>query len=188
MKPFSQLFYESQTGQDIWTNHGESMKLDFRNNLVEMEFLLTRKDITEEWREERWTKIRRLSFSYNMFHSAKPTRPYFCSKASYEYIREGKTTKLVKDHFYGVTESANEVRRVFEESGFDIDYMVNEWLPTHYHLFVTWYVTPKEHKKENIDRPTKNNSYSIEEKDNYKHFIGDVSEVVERKTKRQLLK
>ena len=159
MKPFSQLFYESQTGQDIWTNHGESMSMVFKNKLVQLHFLLTSPLLDDEYREVEWKTMRRLEWGYNIFNSTLPTKPHFCSKACYRYIKQGKTTKLVKDHFYGVTESANEVRRVFEESGFDIDYMVNEWLPTHYHLFVTWYVTPKEHKKENIDRPTKNNSY-----------------------------
>jgi hypothetical protein len=188
MKPFSQLFYESQTGQDIWTNHGESMSMVFRNKLIQLYDLLTSPKYNDEYRELEWKSSRRLTWGYNIFNSTLPTKPHFCSKDSYEYIKQGKTTKLVKDHFYGVTESANELRRVFEESGFDIDYMVNEWLPTHYHLFVTWFVTPQEHKKENIDRPTKNKSYTIEEKDNYKHFIGNVSEIVERKTKKELLK
>jgi hypothetical protein len=183
MKKFSEIFYESKNGKKIWNLYSEPMKLDFRNNLVEMEFLLTRKDITEEWREERWTKIRRLSFSYNMFHSAKYTNSGLCSKDSYEYILNGKGSKLVKDHYYGVTEVSEEIRRNFESSNFDIDYMVNEWLPKNYHLFVTWHVTPTEHKKENIARADN----TLEEKDNFEHLI-KVSEVVEKKTKRTLLK
>jgi hypothetical protein len=183
MKKFSEVFYESKNGKKIWNLYIDSMKEDFRGVLGELKFLLTRDDVTNEWREERWTKIRRLSFAYNAFHSSKYTNSSLCSKDCYEYILNGKGGKLVSDHFYGVTETSEEVRRNFELYNLNIDKMVNEWLPKNYHLFVTWSVTPEEHRKENIARAAN----TIEEKDNFKHLI-KVSEVVEKKTKKQLLK
>lgn len=182
MKKFSEVFYSSKKGKDLWTKYGDNMKTDFRGVLGELKFLLTRDDITDEWREARWAKIRRLSFAYNAFHSTKYTNSGLCSKDSYEFIINDKNSKLVKDHFYGVTETSEEVRRNFEKSDLDIDYMVNEWLPKNYHLFVQWSVTPQEHKKENIAR----GEHTLQEKDNFKHLI-KVSEVVEKKTKHQLL-
>ena len=182
MNKFSEVFYKSENGKKIWNLHKDAMKEDFRGILGELYFLLTRTDITDKWREERWTKIRRLSFAYNAFHSRKYTNSGLCSKDCYEYIKNGKARKLVTDHFYGVTEVSEVVRQNFEKSNFDIDYMVNEWLPKNYHLFVTWSVTPEEHRKENIARA----EHTIDEKDNFKHLI-KVSEIVEKKTKRMLL-
>jgi len=182
MTKFSEIFYNSKNGKNIWNSYSEFMKTDFRNNLVELHFLLTRTDITDEWREERFTKIRRLSFAYNMFHSSKYTTSGLCSKDCYEYIKTGKSSKLVKDHFYGVTEVSIVIRKTFEECNFNLDYMVNEWLPKNYHLFTTWYVTPEEHKKDNIIRA----EHTIEEKDKFNHLV-KVSEVVDKKTKKSLL-
>ena len=126
MKKFSEVFYESKNGKKIWKLYSESMKEDFRGVLGELKFLLTRDDITNEWREERWIKIRRLVFAYNAFHSSKYTNSGLCSKDCYDYILNGKSIKLVKDHFYGVTEVSITVRKALEECGYNIDYMVNE--------------------------------------------------------------
>ena len=69
-----------------------------------------------------------------------------------------------------------------EDCGYNVEYMVQEWLPKNYHLFTIWYVTPEEHKKENIARAAN----TIEEKDNFEHLI-KVSEVVEKKSKKDIL-
>jgi len=81
-----------------------------------------------------------------------------------------------------VTEVSLVIRKTFEECNFNLDYMVNEWLPKNYHLFTTWYVTPEEHKKDNIIRA----EHTIEEKNSFNHLVR-VSEVVEKKTKKTLL-
>lgn len=183
MKTFSEIFYSSDSGQRIWSTYGGKMQKTFRNKLIQLEFLLKSPQLDDEYREEEWMAMRRLEWGYNIFNSAMPTKSGLCSKRCYSYIKRKKSGRLVKDHFYGVTEAANEVRRNFEESGFDIDYMVNEWLPNNYHLFVTWQVTPEEHKAENIKRA----QHTIEEKDNFKHLI-NVSEVVEKKKRSELVK
>lgn len=182
MKTFSEIFYSSKSGQKIWTDYGGSMQKTFKNKLILLRNLLQSPELDDEFREEEWMAMRRLEWGYNIFNSAAPTKSGLCSKKCYRYIKQKKSGRLVKDHFYGVTESANEVRRNFETSGFDIDYMVNEWLPTNYHLFVTWQVTPEEHKGENIKRA----QHTIEEKDNFQHLI-NVSEVVEKKKRSELI-
>lgn len=182
-KKFSEIFYESKNGKKIWELYSAEMQEDFRVTMFLLKYFLTTTDFSDEARERRWTKTRRLEYAYNAMSSNKYINSGLCSKDCYEYIINGDGSKLVKDHFYGVTEVAEEVRRNFEESGYDVDYMVNEWLPKNYHLFVVWYVTPIEHKKENIAR----GEHTIIEKDNFKHLI-KVSEVVEKKTKNQLLK
>ena len=183
MKTFSEIFYESTSGKRIWTLYGDSMKETFRGKMIDLEFLLTSPKHTDKYREEKWMAMRRLEWGYNIFNNSKPTNSGLCSKKCYNYIKYKKSNKLVKDHFYGVTESANEVRREFEKSKLDITYMVNEWLPKNYHLFVTWHVTPEEHKGENIKRA----KHSLLEKDTFQHLV-NVSEVVEKKTRKQLLK
>ena len=180
-KPFSQLFHESEHGKNVWTRHGDSMSKTFRNKLHLLYNLLKSPTLDDDFREDEWKSMRRLGWGYNIFNSTLPTKPIFCTKDCHKFIKQRKKSKLIKDHFYGVTEAAEAVKTEFEKSNFDIDYMVNEWLPKNYHIFVSWYVTKEEHKKKNIDRPSKNKKYTIEEKDNYKHFIGSVSDVVEIK-------
>ena len=183
MKKFSDIFYESTSGKKIWIQYGDSMKKTFKNKMVQLKFLLTSPDLDDDYREDEWMTMRRLEWGYNAFNNSKPTNSGLCSKRCYNYIKSKKSNKLVKDHFYGVTEVANEVRREFEKSNFDITYMVNEWLPKNYHLFVTWHVTPDEHKGENIKRA----KHTLSEKDTFQHLV-NVSEVVQKKTRKQLLK
>lgn len=183
MKTFSQIFYTSTNGKKIWKLYGTSMQRTFKNKMVLLRNLLISTELDDDFREEEWMSMRRLEWGYNIFNSLKPTNSGLCSKKCYNYIKNKKSSRLVKDHFYGVTESSNEVRREFEKSNFNIDYMVNEWLPKNYHLFVTWYVTPEEHKGVNIKRA----KHTLGEKDKFEHLV-NVSEVVEKKTRKNLLK
>ena len=183
MKKFSEIFYSSSHGKKIWKLYGESMKKTFKNKLVQMKFLLTSSELDDDYREAEWMAMRRLEWGYNIFNDSKPTKSGLCSKRCYYYIKSKKSYKLVKDHFYGVTEASNEVRREFEKSNFDIDYMVNTWLPKNYHLFVTWQVTPEEHRGDNIKRA----KHTLSEKDSFQHII-NVSEVVEKKSRKELIR
>jgi len=56
---------------------------------------------------------------------------------------------------------------IFKKSGYDIDWMLNEWLYDNLHLWATIKVTKEEHKKENIIR----NGHTLEEKNKLKHYI-----------------
>jgi hypothetical protein len=183
MKTFSEIFYESPNGKNIWKLYGSEMKEDFRVTISLLKYFLTTTDFSDSARERRWIKTRRLEYAYNAVLSSKYTNSGLCTKDCYEYIINGKVTKLVKDHFYGVTEVSITVRKALEDCGYQVEYMVDEWLPKNYHLFVTWFVTPEEHKGENIKR-AKN---TIEEKDKFEHLI-NVSEVVEKKTRKTLTK
>ena len=181
MKKFSEIFLSSEQGKKLLPN--ESMKETFRNKLIYLKYLLTSPDLSDKFREEEWFASRRLTWGYNIYNNQQNLNSGLCSKDCYEYIVNGKSNKLVQDHFFGVTLSAEEVRKAFEESNFNIDYMVNDWLPSRYYIFLKWYVTPEEHKKENILRA----EHTLDEKDNFKHLI-KVSEVVEKKSKKDLLK
>lgn len=178
---FSKTFLNSEQGKKLLPN--EEMLETFKNKLVYLKYLLTSPDLSDKFREEEWFASRRLTWGYNIYNNQKNLNSGLCTKECYDYIINDKSHKLVQDHFFGVTLSAEEVRKAFEQSNFDIDYMVNEWLPNNYYLFVKWYVTPEQHKKENIIR----GEHTVEEKDNYQHMV-NCSDPVEKKTKRTLLK
>ena len=180
-KTFSEIFLTSNQGKKLLPN--DSMKKTFKNKLIYLKYLLTSDELDDDYREEEWFSSRRLTWGYNIYNNQRNLNSGLCSKDCYEYIINGKGSKLVQDHFFGVTLSAEEVRKAFEESNFDIDYMVNEWLPKKYYMFIKWYVTPEEHKKENILR----GEHTLEQKDNFEHLI-NCSEPVEKKRKTQLLK
>ena len=180
-KTFSKIFLTSDQGKKLLPN--DSMKKTFKNKLIYLKYLLTSDELDDDFREEEWFASRRLTWGYNIYNNQKNLNSGLCSKDCYEYIINGKSNKLVQDHFFGVTLSAEEVRKAFEKSNFNIDYMVNEWLPNKYYMFIKWYVTPEEHKKENILR----GEHTLEQKDNFEHLI-NCSEPGEKKSKTQLLK
>jgi len=178
--PFSTTFLNSEQGKKLLPN--QEMLETFKYKLIHLKWLLTSPELSDKYREEEWFASRRLTWGYNIYNNQKNLNSGLCTKECYEYIKNGKANKLVQDHFFGVTLSAEEVRKAFENSNFDIDYMVNEWLPKKYYLFVKWYVTPEQHKKENIIR----GEHTVEEKDNYEHMV-NYSEPVEKLSKKQLL-
>ena len=71
------------------------------------------------------------------------------------------------DHWAGASKVGEYVHMIFKKSGYDIDWMLNEWLYDNLHLWATIKVTKEEHKKENIIR----NGHTLEEKNKLKHYI-----------------
>ena len=176
-KTFSEIFYESKKSKETWETHGDSMKLSVKNKLIQLKHLLTSPDLDDEYREKQWMALRRLDYGYNLFvfNGTQIQDSGLCTKKCLTYVKNRKKGKLVKDHFFGVTEASVVLRDEFEKCNFDIEYMLNEWLPKNYHLYLTWYVTPEEHKGKNITRA----GHSIEEKDNFEHCNDKVSTIVE---------
>lgn len=186
IKTFSEIFYESARSKEIWTDHSEDMKEALKGKLKVMKYLLTSPDLTDDYREREWDVDRRHIWGYNIFNSNKATDSRLMTEDCAQYIIQGSNVskfKVTFDHFYGTTEVAEMLRRSFEDSNYDIESIVNEWLPKNYHLFLKWRVTRKEHHKDNIVRA----EHTIEEKDNFKHLI-KVSSIVPYKTMTQMKK
>jgi hypothetical protein len=179
MKTFKECVFSSPNYKDLIPDVG--MQLQFRGKMLHLKWLLTNPELDREYVDAEWHTMRRLTWGYNTYNSQRKLDSKLCTLACYDYIREGKSSKLVKDHFFGVTLASEEVRGAFEKCNFDIDYMVNEWLPQNFYLFLKWTVTPEEHKKENISRA----EHTREEKNNFKH-IKNCSEVMYRKSKKDL--
>ncbi len=78
-----------------------------------------------------------------------------------------KGTPTTTDHWAGASKVGEYVHMIFKKSGYDIDWMLNEWLYDNLHLWATIKVTKEEHKKENIIR----NGHTLEEKNKLKHYI-----------------
>lgn len=79
---------------------------------------------------------------------------------------DSKINSNTDDHVFGVVEIGKYIHQEFEKYGFNLDYMVNEWLYENLWLWMTIKVSKIEHKKENIIR----NGHSIEDKKNFKHY------------------
>ena len=92
------------------------MKKTFKNKLIYLKYLLTSDELDDDSREVEWFSSRRLTWGYNIYNNQRNLNSGLCSKDCYEYIINGKGSKLVQDHFFGVTLSAEEVRKAFEES------------------------------------------------------------------------
>lgn len=176
-KTFSEIYYKSNKSKEVWETYGESMKLSVKNKLIQLKHLLTSPDLDDEYRERQWLALRRLDYGYNLFvfDRSKIQNSGLCTKECLTYVKNRKKGKLVQDHFFGVTEISKVLRAAFEKCNFDIEYMLNEWLPKNYHLYLTWHVTKEEHKPKNIARA----AHSIEEKDNFEHCNDKVSTIVE---------
>lgn len=90
------------------------------------------------------------------------------------YSRATLTDKdTTDDHLFGVTAVGWKVHMVIKElfdegmsSKFIHDYMTEEWLPNHLHLWVVVKITKKEHKSNNLAR----DKHTIEEKENLVHY------------------
>lgn len=79
---------------------------------------------------------------------------------------ESKLHKNTDDHVFGVVEIGKYIHQEFKEHGYDIEYMVEQWLYDNLWLWMTIKVSTKEHKKENIIR----NKHTIEEKKLFRHY------------------
>ena len=182
MKKFSEMFYESDHSKKIWETRGKEMQENFRFTVSILRDMLTSTQYDKRIVEKFWHKQRRLNWGYGALLMKVPSG--FMTEACIDDILKGKQLNA-GDHHYGVTNVAEEVRKTLEDSNFDIDYMVNEWLPKNFHLFSTVVTTKEEHLAKNISR---SQNFTTEQKDRFEHYIGDVSPLIERKTKRQLLK
>ena len=184
MKKFSEMFYESDNSTNFWNKRGKEAQKNFKISLsVLKNGILESKDLTQEEKEFYWKKHRRLISGYNALSMKVPSG--FMTEACIEDILKGKPLNT-GDHFYRVSDIADEVRQVFEESNFNIEWMVEEWLPKNYHLWAEVITTKEEHNGDNIIRAT-TKSFTMEEKDRFEHYV-DVSPLIPRKTKKQLLK
>ena len=75
--------------------------------------------------------------------------------------------KCTEDHLFGVTEIGTQVFLAYKNSGWDIDYMVNEWLPQHLHLWLQVKILKSEHQGSGS---IKRGKHTIEEKVALVHY------------------
>ena len=72
-----------------------------------------------------------------------------------------------KDHLFGVTEVGSQVFLSYKNSGWDIDYMVNEWLPKNLYLWLQVRILKLEHQG---DGSVKRGKHTLEEKKALVHY------------------
>jgi len=176
---FTELFYASEKTKEIWKNHSETMKEIFRQKVIYMQLLLSTNELSDEYKKREWKVGRRHIWGYNTFNCDTYTNSGLMSEDCYELLSKMNVTKAKKlkkgitdDHYFGTSLAAIETKTSLQNSNYDIDYMVNEWLEQNRHLFARVTVLKKEHKHDSILRPTKNNNYTFEEKNNFAHYVG----------------
>ena len=75
--------------------------------------------------------------------------------------------KCVDDHLFGVTEVGNAMFMEYKNSGWDLNYVLNEWLPQHLYLWLQVKILKTEHQG---DGSVKRGKHTLEEKTSLVHY------------------
>lgn len=111
----------------------------------------------------------RLTFGYNLL---TPTLTHsvvglFSSKALQLKLKRAMGDSCTEDHLFGVTEVGTQVFLAYKNSDWDLDYIVNEWLPQHLYLWLTVKILKAEHQGDNSIARGK---HTLEEKVALQHY------------------
>ena len=75
--------------------------------------------------------------------------------------------KCVDDHLFGVTEVGNAMFMEYKNSGWDLNYVLNEWLPQHLYLWLQVKILKTEHQG---DGSVKRGKHTLQEKISLVHY------------------
>ena len=75
--------------------------------------------------------------------------------------------KCVDDHLFGVTEVGNAMFMEYKNSGWDLNYVLNEWLPQHLYLWLQVKILKTEHQG---DGSVKRGKHTLNEKISLAHY------------------
>ena len=75
--------------------------------------------------------------------------------------------KCVDDHLFGVTEVGNAMFMKYKNSGWDLNYVLNEWLPQHLYLWLQVKILKTEHQG---DGSVKRGKHTLQEKISLVHY------------------
>ena len=111
----------------------------------------------------------RLTLGYNLL---TPTLTHsvvglFSSKALQLKLKRAMGDSCTEDHLFGVTEIGTQVFLAYKNSDWDLDYIVNEWLPQHLYLWLTVKILKAEHQGDNSIARGK---HTLEEKVALQHY------------------
>ena len=91
----------------------------------------------------------------------------FSEKALELKQKRKMSNKCTDDHLFGVTDVGISIFLAYKNSGWNIDDIVNKWIPKHLYLWLTVKILKKEHQGENsIARA----EHTLEEKINLVHY------------------
>jgi hypothetical protein len=153
------LFDKSGIKQALWKKKESKFKEWFRQSLCLLKYM---DESPNNFSKEYLKQFERLMVGYWGIGIQEGFRTGLKSVAACV-----KGTKTSPDHWAGVTMVGNRVHEEFKKCGYEIDYMVNEWLYENLCFWGTIQVSEWEHRPENIIR----NQHSLEEKNELKHYI-----------------
>jgi hypothetical protein len=127
----------------------ESLKSELEDYLNGFEGMMTKKKIVNIKPEEvSIKKYKRFMFGYSPF-GISGGKIDLISQEAFNIKKNKKydeyKTLLTYDHIFGCLLVGGRIIDAFIKSGYDVDYMVNEWLPKHLYLWASIQVTKKEH-------------------------------------------
>ena len=91
----------------------------------------------------------------------------FSEKALELKLNRKMGKKCVSDHLFGVTEVGNAMFIAYKNSGWDTNYIVNEWLPEHLFLWLQVKILKTEHQG---DGSIKRGKHTLDEKISLVHY------------------
>jgi hypothetical protein len=160
----------------------EHIKSKFEDYLNGFEGMMTKKKIVNtKPEEESINDYKRLIFGYAPF-GISGGKIDLISQEAFNIKKNKKydeyKTLLTYDHIFGCLLVGGRIIDAFIKSGYDVDYMVNEWLPKHLYLWASIQVTKKEHSviTSNTNQLTESENPNPEleynQKRNMEHYKG----------------
>jgi len=153
------LFNTNGRKKYLWKKDEVKFKKWFKSNLI---LLKTMDENSNDFEDDYKDKaFYRLMVGY---YGVGYGNGFSSGLVSIEASKGNKKTTL--DHWAGMTEVGRYVHEVFKKSGYNMDWMINEWLYDNLHLWGTIKVTKEEHHKDNIIQ----NKHTLQEKNELKHY------------------
>jgi hypothetical protein len=127
-------------------------------------------------RTSKFRSFTRLAIGYQLLFGTfipKATRFELFSEGAYHLKKKRKMGKKVtKDHIFGTTRTGVEAFSTYEDSGWDLDYMLNEYVPQTLYQHIVCRLLKGEHQKEDEDdtNGVARDKHSLEEKISLLHY------------------
>jgi len=148
----------------LWEKNKLEYKAVFRLQLKVLKLYIDEENLQEDpktWEKMLRSFVYRLSIGY--FGVGKQAG---LSSGVFTLATTKNGTKSTNDHLFGAVAIGQRIHDEFVKCNFDIDYMVENWLPSNLFLWMTIKISNEEHSKDSVIR----DGNTIEEKMNLLHY------------------
>ena len=163
--------FNKNVSPKLWNKNEVQFKAIFRMQLKVLKLYIDEKQLhvdTKTWERMMRSFVYRLTIGYFGVGTQAGLSSGVFTKAT-----TVKGAKSTNDHLFGAVAIGQIIHDEFVKCNFDIDYMVENWLPSNLFLWMTLKITIEEHSKDCVIR----DGNTIEEKMNLLHYQ-NVSELM----------